>query len=225
MVSRLSVPGYAGHIARLSCMERSIPLGDSSITCGQWISQRQRDDMVILEHRLSQQSYGRPRMTEELLELGLKVGHRHIGSLMRESDIKIVRTQKYKVTTDSNHACNIAPNLLDQNFSADGPNQKWASDIPYIWTSEGWLYPTVILDLYSRRVICWAVSNRMKQDLAIWRSGHWTRPWRCDIHRRAAFTIQIVARETVHMTIRSAYQSWALSMPSRACKHTLPGSG
>jgi transposase InsO family protein len=136
------------------------------------MSQRQRDDMVILahireQHRLSLESYGRPRMTEELQELGVNVGHRRVGRLMRDNGIKIIRTQKYKVTTDSNHAFNIAPNLLDQDFSADGPNQKWAGDISYIWTNEGWLYLAVILDLYSRRVIGWAVSNRMKRDLAI----------------------------------------------------------
>ena len=136
------------------------------------MSQRQRDDMVILahireQHRLSLESYGRPRMTEELQELGVNVGHRRVGRLMRQNGIKIIRTQKYKVTTDSNHAFNIAPNLLDQDFSADGPNQKWAGDISYIWTNEGWLYLAVILDLYSRRVIGWAVSNRMKRDLAI----------------------------------------------------------
>ena len=62
-------------------------------------------------------------------------------------------------TTDSNHAFNIAPNLLDQDFSADAPNQKWAGDISYIWTSEGWLYLAVILDMYSRRVIGWAPSH------------------------------------------------------------------
>ena len=60
-----------------------------------------------------------------------------------------------------------APNLLDRDFSATAPNQKWAGDITYIWTSEGWLYLAVILDLYSRRIIGWAVSNRMKRDLAI----------------------------------------------------------
>jgi len=134
--------------------------------------QRQRDDMVILahirdQHRLSLQSYGRPRMTEELQELGLDVSHRRVGRLMRDNDIKIVRTRKFKATTDSNHAFNIAPNLLGQDFSADAPNQKWAGDISYIWTGEGWLYLAVILDLYSRRVIGWAVSNRMKRDLAI----------------------------------------------------------
>jgi putative transposase len=89
------------------------------------------------------------------------------GRLMRQSDIKIVRTRKYKATTDGNHTFNIAPKLLDRNFSADGPNQKWASDTSYIWTSEGWLYLAVILDLYSCRVIGWAVSNRRKRDLAI----------------------------------------------------------
>jgi len=107
--------------------------------------QRQRDDMVLLahiceQHRLSLQSYGRPRMTEELQELGLNVGHGRVGRLMRENGIKVIRTQKYKATTDSNHTFNIAPNLLDQDFTADGPNQKWAGDISYIWTSEGWLY-------------------------------------------------------------------------------------
>jgi len=136
------------------------------------MSQRQRDDMVILahireQHRLNLESYGRPRMTEELQEEGLNVGHRRVGRLMRENGIKIIRAQKYKATTDSNYTFNIAPNLLDQDFSATGPNQKWAGDISYIWTSEGWLYLAVILDLYSRRVIGWAVSNRMKRDLAI----------------------------------------------------------
>ena len=71
------------------------------------------------------------------------------------------------MTTDSNHKFNIAPNLLDRDFQADKPNQKWAGDISYIWTREGWLYLAVILDLHSRRVIGWAVSNRMKRDLAI----------------------------------------------------------
>lgn len=90
-----------------------------------------------------------------------------VGRLMSENGIRVIRIRKYKLTTDSNHTFNITPNLLDQDFSADGSNQKWAGDISYIWTSEGWLYLAVILDLYSRRVIGWAVSNRMKRDLAI----------------------------------------------------------
>lgn len=133
---------------------------------------RQREDMVLLahireQHRLSLQSYGRPRMTEELKEIGLDVGHRRVGRLMRENDISVVRTRKHKVTTDSNHRFNIAPNLLDRDFAAAKPNQKWVVDISYIWTREGWLYLAVVLDLHSRRVIGWASSNRMKRDLAI----------------------------------------------------------
>ena len=135
-------------------------------------SRRQRSDMVTLAHikeqsRLSLGSYGRPRMTEKLKEIGLDVGHRRVGRLMRQNGISVVRTRKHKVTTDSSHKFNIAPNLLDRNFTADQPNQKWAGDITYIWTREGWSYLAVILDLHSRRVIGWAVSNRMKRDLAI----------------------------------------------------------
>ncbi|EAV40713.1 Integrase, catalytic domain [Stappia aggregata IAM 12614] len=106
-------------------------------------------------------------MTEELKELGLDVGHRRVGRLMRENAITVKRNKKFKATTDSNHRFNIAPNLLKRDFSADRPNRKWAGDISYVWTREGWLYLAVILDLHSRRVIGWAVSNRLKRDLAI----------------------------------------------------------
>jgi len=134
--------------------------------------QRQRDDLVVLahireQHRLSFGSYGRPRMTEELKALGLDVGHRRVGRLMRQNGILVVRTRKYKATTDSNHNFNIAPNLLNRDFTVSEPNRKWAGDISYIWTREGWLYLAVMLDLHSRRVVGWAVSKRLKRDLAI----------------------------------------------------------
>ena len=106
-------------------------------------------------------------MTEELKELGFDVGHRRVGCLMRQNGISVVRTRKRKVTTDSDHKFNIAPNLLDRDFAAKQTNQKWAGDISYVWTREGWLHLAVILDLHSRRVIGWAVSNRMKRDLAM----------------------------------------------------------
>lgn len=105
-------------------------------------SQRQRTDLVLLAHirdqfRLSLGSYGRPRMTEEMKELGFDVGHRRIGRLMRENSITVKRNKKFKATTDSNHSFNIAPNLLKRDFSAHRPNQKWASDISYVRTREG----------------------------------------------------------------------------------------
>ncbi len=167
--------------------------------------------MVILSHlreqrRLSLGSYGRPRMTEELLEPGLEVGHRGVGRLMRENGIKAVRTRKYKATTDSNHSFAVAPNLLDRDFSADAPNRKWAGDISYIWAGEGWLYLAVILDLYSRRVIGWAVSNRLKRDLAI-RALIWPSPFAN--RRQGAFTTAIAAASTARATIRKASRNTA----------------
>lgn len=135
-------------------------------------SRRQRRDIMLLarireQHRLSLGSYGRPHMTQELYELGIHVGQRRVARIMRDNGIQVLRSRKFKRTTDSNHTFNIAPNLLRQDFTASTPNQKWAGDITYIWTREGWAYLAVIIDLYSRRVIGWALSNRIKQDLAL----------------------------------------------------------
>lgn len=143
---------------------------------------RPHTGMVVLAHVKEQSRLslgtnggpriGGPRMTEGLNEVGSDVGHRRVGRLMREKGIVVDRTRNFKATTDSDHAFNIAPNLLDRDFAAAGPNQKGAGDISCIWTREiwtreGWLYPAVIPDLHSRRVIGWAVSNRMTRDLAI----------------------------------------------------------
>lgn len=108
------------------------------------------------------------------------VGQRRVGRLKRQNGIQVILSRKFKVTTDSEHAFNIAPSLLKQGFAASGPNRKWAGDITYVWTQEGWVYLAVILDLFSRhrvalcvlhakpfRVTAWAISNRMKQDLAL----------------------------------------------------------
>ena len=131
------------------------------------------------QYSLSLGSYGRPRMTIELKEVGLDVGERRVARLMRINSIKPVRTRRHKVTTDSHHRLGVAANWLDGDFVADAPNRKWAGDITYVWTSEGWLYLAVILDLpfdcpkagaqdkLRRRVVGWALSDRMKKDLAI----------------------------------------------------------
>ena len=86
---------------------------------------------------------------------------------MRENGIVVERTRKFKATTGSDHTFNIAPNLLDRDFTADRPNHKWAGDISYIWTREGWLYLVCVLDLYSRRVVGWSMSERMTSELVI----------------------------------------------------------
>ena len=96
---------------------------------GRPVSQRQRDDLVLLahireQHRLSLGSYGRPRMTEELKEIGRHVGHRRVGRLMRQNGFTVVRTRKYKVTTDSNHRFNIAPNRVGSQLHGPSPEPE-----------------------------------------------------------------------------------------------------
>ena len=135
-------------------------------------SQRQLDDMVLLAHvraafRRSRESYGAERVHHELAENGIEVGRHRVARLMRGNGLSPKRKQKFKKTTDSQHNKAVASNLLDQNFSAEAPNEKWAADISYIWTAQGWLYLAVMLDLYSRRVIGWAVGARMTSGLPL----------------------------------------------------------
>ncbi len=133
---------------------------------------RQREDLVLLAHirsafARSNGTYGSPRVTRELQDEGLEVGRRRTARLMRENGLKARQKRRFKRTTDSHHSFPIAPNLLEQDFSAERPNQKWAADISYVWASEGWLYLAVVLDLFARRVVGWAVSDRLHQELAL----------------------------------------------------------
>lgn len=134
--------------------------------------QRQLDDMILLAHirtqfALSNETYGSPRMHVELREEGLTGGRHRIARLMRDNDLKALQKRRFKKTTDSNHGGLIAANLLDQDFGCDGPDEKWGADISYVWTAQGWLYLAIVLDLYSRRIIGWAVSDRLKKNLAM----------------------------------------------------------
>ena len=106
-------------------------------------------------------------MTHELREQGLAAGRRRVARLMRENGLKARQPRRFRRTTDSGHAFPVAPNHLDQDFTAAGPDRKWGSDISYIWTGEGWLYLAVVLDLYSRRVVGWAAGDRLHKELAL----------------------------------------------------------
>jgi putative transposase len=101
--------------------------------------------------------------------------------------------RKYKATTNSKHSLPVALNLLQQDFSAMRPNQKWVSDITCIWTEEGWLYLAVVLDLYSRRVVGWSLSDRMTATLV------------CDALRMAVFRRQRPRGVIVHSDRGSQY--------------------
>jgi len=128
--------------------------------------------MVLLAHIRSQfstsnETYGAPRMHVELKEDGLDIGRHRVARLMRDNGLKALQKRRYKKTTDSCHGGPVAANLLDQDFACDGPDQKWGADISYIWTAEGWLYLAIVLDFYSRRIVGWATSDRLRKDLAL----------------------------------------------------------
>ena len=119
---------------------------------------------------------GSPRITRRLQDEGLSASHNRVAKIMRDNGWRAKAAKKYKATTNSNHTLPVAPNLLEQNFEADVPDQKWVSDITYIWTEEGWLYLAVVLELFSRRVVGWAMAERMTAVLvcdalkmALWR--------------------------------------------------------
>ena len=116
-------------------------------------------------HHDSKGTYGKRRMSDALKKHGIVCGRHRAKTLMKLSGVSVRRRKKFRVTTDSKHNLPVAPNLLNRKFNAENPNKAWASDITYVWTVEGWLYLSVILDLYSRRIVGWAVSNRINKQL------------------------------------------------------------
>lgn len=116
-------------------------------------------------HTLERCRIGSPRVTLRLRQAGFSVGRNFVANRMRSMGLRAKAARKYKATTNSNHSLPVARNLLLQNFNATAPNEKWVSDITYIWTDEGWLYLAVVLDLYARVVVGWSMRDRMTTTL------------------------------------------------------------
>jgi len=119
---------------------------------------------------------GSPRLFLDLRDQGHRYDRKTVAASMRRQNLRARAARKYKATTNSKHDLPAAPNLLAQNFSASAPNKKWVSDITYLWTDKGWLYLAVIIDLFSRLVVGWAMAERMTAELvcdalqmALWR--------------------------------------------------------
>lgn len=115
-------------------------------------------------HQASRKTYGSPRIHTDLVEAGEHVGKNTVALLMQRAGIVPKTVRKFRVTTDSRKTV-PAPNLLERQFTAARPNERWVSDITFIPTRSGWLYLAVIIDLYSRAVIGWAMDTRMKSTL------------------------------------------------------------
>jgi len=130
-----------------------------------WVNQSIVTEMRAI-HRESRQTYGSPRVYAELRFRGYPINRKRVERLMRLHGMAAKQRKKHRVVTtnaDPNHP--VAPNLLNQDFTASRPNEKWAADISYIETAEGWLYLASIMDLFSRRIVGWAMADNLETDL------------------------------------------------------------
>ena len=109
--------------------------------------------------------YGAPRIYHALLKQGIECGLNRVARLMRENKLVPKTVKKFRVTTDSRNSRNPAKNILDRKFEANKPNEKWVADVTYIPTREGWLYLATVLDLYSRKIIGWSMSDLLLSEL------------------------------------------------------------
>jgi putative transposase len=134
------------------------------------LSQHQREDQQLAGriqavYHANRQVYGSPRIHVELRDQGIYVSRKRVARLMREQGLSACRRRHRTITTHSEPGARFASNVLNQQFTASRPNEKWTGDITAIWTYEGWLYLAVVLDLYSRRVIGWAMAATQDEAL------------------------------------------------------------
>jgi putative transposase len=122
-------------------------------------------DMIRRISERSRQTYGSPRIHAELRAQGQRCNHKRIERLMRQHCIRARQVRRFQRTTDASPNLPVAPNRLNQEFHASAPNQVWTADITYLDTCEGWLYLATVLDLYSRRVVGWAMADHMETTL------------------------------------------------------------
>lgn len=128
---------------------------------------RELTKKILAFHKASKGNYGSPRIHTDLVADNERVGKKRVERLMRHSGIKGKRSRKFRCTTNSKHSKHVAPNLLQQQFDVERPNSVWASDITLLATPEGWLYLAVVLDLFARYVVGWALSERITRHLVL----------------------------------------------------------
>jgi len=147
---------------------------------------------LFVRHR---QRYGAPRITDALHDEGIACSENRVARRMRILGLRGIQARKFKVTTEANHSKPVAADLIEQDFSATAPNQKWTSDITYCWTDQGWLYLAVVMDLYSRAIVGWSMDRRMTQQLV------------CDVLTMALFRRGFPKGTIIHSDRGSQYCS------------------
>ncbi len=164
------------------------------------ITPRQQEQQRLDEHvadafQLEKGRSGARRLIHRLIKQGHDYNRKTVAASLKRQGLRAKAARKFKATTYSKHNLPVAENVLQQNFHAEQPNQKWAGDITYLWTSEGWLYLAVVIDLYSRKVIGWSMSERMTARLV------------CDALQMALFRRKRPKNVIVHSDRGSQYCS------------------
>lgn len=131
------------------------------------LDNRQLDAQIREIYDNSKGRYGSPKITKELNDRGRQVSKNRVARRMRTAGIRSKIRRKYRVTTDSRHNLPVAPNLLERDFTTQSPDRAWVSDITYLNTRSGWLYLTVIIDLFSRMVVGWALSSSLSHEMVV----------------------------------------------------------
>jgi len=123
--------------------------------------------LIRAAHQRSRQTYGRRRIHIQLQREGIGCSPNRVGRLMGQEGLQGIGRRKFKATTDSRHSFPVAPNLLARDFTATAPDQVWVSDITYLRTEQGWDYLATVMDLYSRRIVGWAMQSTLERSLTL----------------------------------------------------------
>ena len=127
-----------------------------------------KSDIREVHQEKHKQNFGSPRVHKELKKKGILCSEKRVAKVMKDAGIQARTTKKFKVTTDSNHNHPVAENVLNREFDkATKPNELWVSDVTYIWTLEGWLYLTCVIDLFSRKVVGWSMASSMTKEFVM----------------------------------------------------------
>jgi putative transposase len=147
----------------LMCRVLEVSVSGYYAWCKRPPSQHRREDAQLAEQvktvfQANRRVYGSPRIHAELQAQGITCARKRVARLMRELGLAARRPRHRTITTQSEPGAQVAPHLLQRDFSAEQPNTKWVADTTYIWTAEGWLYLAVVLDLFSRMVVGWSMA-------------------------------------------------------------------
>ncbi len=160
------------HSITALCRTMEVSVSGYYAWCKRPLSQRQQENACLLKklraaYNRSKQTYGSPRLYHELRDQGAACSENRIARLMHKEGLRAQTPKRFVFTTQSDARLPVAENVLSRQFEVPTPNARWSGDITYIWTQEGWLYLAVILDLFSRRVVGWAMGSTLERSLVV----------------------------------------------------------